>query len=404
MDEMMKKDSADVTPADEKNDLVAFTEGLLVEARSSIENKKTLSVPIAELATLGAAVSSLNPALSTITTTTTLPTNGLYRVANQVVGDVLKMAKDGTAWGAMKTAEGSSKMAKLAAAGPLSATTTTQMLVPPEPATMMMAVALYSIEKQLGEIADTTKEILSFLETKDEAKVEGDLETLTELIKNYKYNWDNEVYVKSSHKLVMDIKRTSRSNMLSYQKKVDSLVSSKILFSAQGQVKSTLNDLEKRFKYYRLSLYTYSLGSMMEVMLGGNFREEYIAGVKDEICKLSTTYREEFDKASIYLEKLSSSSVESNVLKGIGGAGKAVGKFIGSIPFIKDGPVDEFLQDSGAFIEKNAIGMEKDAVRKFASLNNPQTGVFIDKMEDMIQIYNHTEQICFDNERLYLVG
>lgn len=48
--------------------------------------------------------------------------------------------------------------------------------------------------------------------------------------------------------------------------------------------------------------------------------------------------------------------------------------------------------------------MEKDAVRKFASLNNPQTGVFIDKMEDMIQIYNHTEQICFDNERLYLVG
>lgn len=400
----MKKDSADVTPADEKNDLVAFTEGLLVEARSSIENKKTLSVPIAELATLGAAVSSLNPALSTITTTTTLPTNGLYRVANQVVGDVLKMAKDGTAWGAMKTAEGSSKMAKLAAAGPLSATTTTQMLVPPEPATMMMAVALYSIEKQLGEIADTTKEILSLLETKDEAKVEGDLETLTELIKNYKYNWDNEVYVKSSHKLVMDIKRTSRSNMLSYQKKVDSLVSSKILFSAQGQVKSTLNDLEKRFKYYRLSLYTYSLGSMMEVMLGGNFREEYIAGVKDEICKLSTTYREEFDKASIYLEKLSSSSVESNVLKGIGGAGKAVGKFIGSIPFIKDGPVDEFLQDSGAFIEKNAIGMEKDAVRKFASLNNPQTGVFIDKMEDMIQIYNHTEQICFDNERLYLVG
>lgn len=296
----MKKDSADVTPADEKNDLVAFTEGLLVEARSSIENKKTLSVPIAELATLGAAVSSLNPALSTITTTTTLPTNGLYRVANQVVGDVLKMAKDGTAWGAMKTAEGSSKMAKLAAAGPLSATTTTQMLVPPEPATMMIAVALYSIEKQLGEIADTTKEILSFLETKDEAKVEGDLETLTELIKNYKYNWDNEVYVKSSHKLVMDIKRTSRSNMLSYQKKVDSLVSSKILFSAQGQVKSTLNDLEKRFKYYRLSLYTYSLGSMMEVMLGGNFREEYIAGVKDEICKLSTTYREEFDKASIW--------------------------------------------------------------------------------------------------------
>jgi len=25
-------------------------------------------------------------------------------------------------------------------------------------------------------------------------------------------------------------------------------------------------------------------------------------------------------------------------------------------------------------------------------------------MEDMIQIYNHTEQICFDDKRIYLVA
>ena len=49
--------------------------------------KKTLTVPIAELATLGAGVSSLIPALHTVTTTATIATDGLYRIANRAVGD-----------------------------------------------------------------------------------------------------------------------------------------------------------------------------------------------------------------------------------------------------------------------------------------------------------------------------
>lgn len=402
MGEIIKIDNGDVSSVSSENDLMEITEGLLLDARSSIENRKTMSMPIAELSTLGAGVASLIPAFNTVTTTTTLATDGLFRVANQAAGDVLKMAKNGNAWGAMKTAAGKSKMVQLAEAGPLTATS--QAVAAINPATMMMAVALYSIEKQLGEIAETQRQILSFLEIKDEANVEGDLETLTELINNYKHNWDNDIYVQNSHKLVMDIKRTARSNMLNYQKKVAELVASKKLLVAQGQVKAALADLEKRFKYYRLSLYTYSLASMMEIMLGGNFKEEYITGIKDEIVKLSSTYRELFEKGSLYLEKLGGSAVEANVLKGIGTAGKAVGKFIGSIPLVKEGPVDEFLQDSGAQLKRNAIGMEKKAVHQFASLSNSGTRVFIDRMEDMIQIYNHTEQICFDNERLYLVG
>jgi hypothetical protein len=48
---------------------------------------------------------------------------------------------------------------------------------------------------------------------------------------------------------------------------------------AQAKVDSTLRDLEKKFKYYRLSFYTYSLASLMEIMLSGNFKEEYISGM-----------------------------------------------------------------------------------------------------------------------------
>lgn len=402
MGDIVELSNGGIAPIDESKDLMEITEGLLLDTKSSIENKKTMSVPIAELSALGAGVASLVPAFNTVTTTTTLATDGLFTIANKVAGDTLKMDKNGNAWGAMKTATGGSKMVQLAEAGPLTATS--QAVSAINPTTMMMAVALYSIEKQLGEIAETQKQILSFLEIKDEAGIEGDLETLSELINNYKHNWDNEIYVQNSHKMVMDIKRTARSNMLASQKRVAELVASKKLVVGQGQVKSTLSEMEKRFKYYKLALYTYSLASMMEIMLGGNYKEEYITGIKDEIIKLSGNYRELFEKSSLYLEKLGRSAVEANVLKGIGTAGKAVGKFIGNIPLVKEGPVDEFLQDGGANLKKNAIGMEKQAVHQFAALNNSGTQIFVNKMEDMIQIYNHTERICFDDKQIYLVA
>ena len=383
------------------NGLIELTEGLLMDARDSINNNKAFSVPIAELSALGAGVSSLIPAFNTVTQTTSIATDGLFRVANAAVGDTLKIAQNGNAWGAMKTVTGGSKMVQLAEVGSLSATT--QAVAAFNPATMMMAAALYSIEKDLAEISETQKKILTFLEVENESQIEADVESLMGIVTNYKYNWDNELSVASSHKLVMDIQNRARKNMIAYQKKVTDTVSSKQLIVAQSKVNATLSELEKKFKYYRLSLYTFSLASLMEIMLSGNFKEEYIAKVKDEIKVLSDTYREQFEKGSLYLEKLGNAGVEANVVKGVGIASKAVGKLIGSIPLVKEGSVDEFLQDKGANLQKNAIGMEGKAVKAFAAVGNPGTRVFVEKMEDMIQIYNHTSQICFDNKKIYLL-
>lgn len=403
MDEIINLNTKnEIEAATSENGLVELTEGLLMEARATISNTTALSVPIAELSTLGAGVASLVPALNTVTQTTTIAADGLYQLANAGVGDVLKVAKNGNFWGAFKTADGASKFAQLQAAGPISATTTTVAAI--NPATMMMAVALFSIEKELGKIADMEKQILSFLEVEKESEIEADVETLVGIVTKYKLNWDNEHYVAGNHKLVLDIQRTARKNMNAYQKKVNEILKKKQFIVAQGNVDSMLAELEKKFQYYRLSLYNFSLASMMEVMLSGNFKEEYITGIKDEIKAMSSTYRDLFSECSVRLEEMGASALEANVVKGLGTAGKAVGKFIGSIPLVKDGPVDEFLQDAGAYLEKNATDMEKKAVKAFAPIANPGTSVFVDRMEDMIQIYNQTTQICFDDKKIYLLA
>ena len=393
-------DSSEITEVE--NDLIEITDRILLDARTDILTKNTISMPIAQLATLGAGVSSLIPALRTVAQTSAISTQGLYQLANASVGDALKVAKNGNFWGAFKTAEGTSKFAQFQAIGPLSATNTAVM--PINPSTMMMAVALFSIEQQLGNIANMEKQILSFLEMEKESEIEADIETLSNIISKYKYNWDNAQFVASNHKLVLDIQRTARKHMNSYKKKVREILNSKQLIVAQSKVNSTLKDLQKKFKYYRLSLYTFSMASLVEIMLSGNFKEENITGAKSEIESLSMAYRYIYGKCSLYLENMCASSLETNMLKGIGAASRAAGKFIGSIPVIKEGPVDEFLQGGGVQLKEEAVGIERNVVESFAEISNPGTGVFTEKMKDMIQIYNHTAEIYFDEKQIYLVA
>ena len=371
MGEIINTNTAiETQPGGDTGALLDITQSLLADARIALNSSGVLSVPIAELSTLGAGVSSLIPALNTVTQTTSIAADGLYTIANAGVGDVLKAAKNGNFWASLKTADGASKMVQLQEAGAITATTQTAAAF--NPATMMMAVALFSIEQELGEIEDMQRRIISFLEIEKESEIEADVESLMSIIKKYKDNWDNERFVSGNHNQVLTYQNRARKNMLGYQKKIVESIGKKPHIVTQAGVKQAFASLEKEFKYYRLSLYTFSLSSLMEVMLS-------------------------------YLEKLSNSAVDANVMKGIGTAGNAVGKFIGSIPLVKEGPVDEFLQDGGIHLKKSALDMEKDAVHRFASIGNPGTRMFMEKMDEMIQIYNRTEQICFDDKKIYLL-
>ena len=387
----------------ENNELLNMSEALLADARNSgVEESNSLSLPFSEFMTLGAGVSSLLPAFNTVTQTIMVDNQGLFRLANAAVGDTLKMAKNGNFWGAFKTADGGSKFVQLASADPTEATS--KMVLNANPATMMMAVALFSIEKELGNIEEMQKQILSFLQIEKEAEIEADVITIGEIISKYKHNWDNERYVASNHKMVCDIQRTARKNMISYQKKVADTLKSKQLITLENKVNSILNEMLKEFKYYRLSLYTFSLASLTEIMLSGNFKEENIQAAISDIEKNSEEYRRLFSECSAFLEKTSKGSVESIFLKGAGAASNAIGKFIGNIPKVKDGQVDEFFLEKGEKIRIGAQGISKGIVEAFAEVSNPNTAGFVNKLNDMDKIYNHTKEICFDRENLYLIA
>lgn len=401
MEDLVKTNQTNkIVNIEEETGIVELTESLLIDARTAINSDNTISFPIAELSALGAGVSSLIPAFNKVSQTITFPADGLFKIANMGASDVLKIAKDGNAWGAFKTLDGKSKMAKLAQVNDLTATG--EVVTAFNPAMIMVATALYSVEKQLSDIAETQKEIIDLMVIEKESEVKADLNTLMKYINSYKNIWDNRMILEGYHKSVLDIQNRARKNMLSYQEQINKKVNSKQLINAPGKATSTYKDLENKFKYYRLSLYTFSLSSLLEIMLSENFKEAYINDLKNEITSLSTKYRDDFDKASLYLEKLSKTEIGVNVVKGLGVAEKAVGDMIANIPLVKEGPVDEFLQKQGLDVKNSGHKMEKKAVMDFATLSNPYTGVFVDKMNELNLIYNHTSQICFDKENVYL--
>ena len=139
--------------------------------------------------------------------------------------------------------------------------------MPIDPATMMIGSSVVCNRATVKRYRGKQKQILSFLEIEKESETEADVEILLKMITTYKHNWNNEHFIASNHKMVLDIQRTARKNMLSYKKKVAELLDSKKMIVAQAKVKSTLSDLQKKFKYYRLSLYTFSMASLIELCL-----------------------------------------------------------------------------------------------------------------------------------------
>lgn len=270
------------------------------------------------------------------------------------------------------------------------------------PATIMIAISLSEIEKEIIEIKSICNNILSFLENDKESEIEADVKTLIRVITEYKYNWQDEQYINNNHKLVMDIKRTGMKNINFYQKQIYENMKKKNIFMTNKTINYNQNELEKNFSYYRLSLYVYSFATFLEIMLLENFQKEYLLSKKEELETLSNEYINNYQEALKYVKKEANKSIQGNLLSGIGSAGKAIGDLSEKIQVIKDKKIDTWFNKNSDNIKNISQNMKNNFSLKFEEMNNPNTKIFIDKIKFINDIYNNVKNIYFDNKKLYL--
>ena len=392
--EFIDKNNVQVIPTEGKNfNLIEMNNYMLDDVRKENLSNNCYSLSISKLSEISPITISIANNIKTIMNQNPKATEKLYRITNLGKNDSLKAMRDGkTFWEAIKRSDKSSTMAKLQEVN-------SKGVMMFDPTLMMMSVALAGIEAELGEIKELNKKILSFLEMEKESEIESDLEILNKSINDFRFNLEDEKNLVNNHKQVMDIKRTAKKNILFYKKQIkDALLKDK-LFTTNSGMKSIIEEIQKKFKYYRLSLYIYSFSSLIEILLLGNYQSNYLLSKRDELAELDNEYSTIFNDALEYVKKNTSKSLEINVLSSLGNAGKTIGNLAEKV---KAKNVDTWLNEKGNSLKQTEQSIKDNFVTKFGEIKESNSKPFIAQIEKVNCVYNKTTNIYFDNEKIYL--
>ena len=377
---------------------IATIEHIFSASEKEAVLKGHIKISLSELSALGVGFASLPETFRTVTQT--VDADGLYRCVfpDGVTGKIAAF-KDGSGnLGTIMDGNNIVGQAHWIKADSQVMTTT----IPYNPTVFFMAMALMSIDKKLNKIQETQKEILRFLELDKESQIRGDLNTLTEILNNYKYNWDNELYKKSKLDLVQHLKRSASGNIDFYQNKIIASSAKKKGIHVNKNAESLLVEIDNLFKNYQLSLYIYAFAYFLEVMLMGNFDKQYLDNVASEIEKRSIDYRTLYSDCYQHIDEYTKSTIEANLLKSASTVGKFTGETIAKIPLISKTQLDESLIAAGQFINKVGDEKAEKTIERYIQNRDSGVEVFIDNINMVNQLNNKPLEMLFDNENVYL--
>lgn len=274
--------------------------------------------------------------------------------------------------------------------------------IPFDPTMLCMAGALMSIEKKLDAIQETQKEILAFLELKEEAKLKGNLNTLIDILNNYKYNWDNEKYKDHKHILVQEIKRDAEQGIILYSEQLTKNLKKGTFLHSDQEIKSALNKSIAQLNDYQMTLYVFSFSSFLEVMLLENFDSNYLNSIIDKIKEYKNTYNQIYNKCYEKFENDSKKSLQSYALKGLSKVSSGTGKLVEKIPVISKSQLDENLIKAGSKLSDINTNRTQNVMQTLSDNRADRVDPFVENIKMVSMMYNEPVELLFDENYIYL--
>jgi len=274
--------------------------------------------------------------------------------------------------------------------------------LPLDPTMLCMAIAIMVVEKKLDAIHEAQKEILAFLELKEESKLKGNLNALADVLNNYKFNWDNDKYKNHKHILVQDVKREAEQSIILYRERLTKALSKKALFHGGQKVKAILHKTMAGLNDYQLALYTFSFASFLEVMLLENFDTNYLKSIANKIQEYSDDYATLFEKCAKKIEKDSKASLEGHALKSLAKLSSGAGKIIEKVPVISNSQLDENLLKAGEILQDVDTNRTQNIMQILADSQTDYISSFVENIHTIDYLYNQSMQLMFDSENIYI--
>lgn len=270
------------------------------------------------------------------------------------------------------------------------------------PAMLFAAATLASIDKKLDAIQESQKEMMDFLVQKEKSSLKGDLDFLTDVFNNFKYNWNSDKYKSANHVKVLDIRQESGRRIDFYREQIKRHLGKKALLHSDRDVRKQLEQIQDELKDYQLSLYLYGFAYFLEVLLQENYDAAYLSAISEKIDSLSLQYRELYSTAYSMLEERTKSSLQAKMLSGLSAANKFAGETIAKIPVISKSQLDENLIEAGQKLGGLGEKREKDTMQQLVARQSSDVRLFIEQIDAVNRIYNGQMTLIFNKDTLYL--
>ncbi|MCR5652943.1 MAG: hypothetical protein K6F88_03990 [Ruminococcus sp.] len=363
------------------------------------------SIPFADLAVLGPAfvpmISSLQSIGSQLLGSNLQGTETLYRAKLPKGATSMFHTKDGFI-GAARGTNGLGQTRFTPVEVPKGGVANNATPAPINPYMIAIAAALMSVNMKLNDIKKSQDNMMRFLEQKEQSILEGNLSFLSDILNNYKLNWNNERYISTNHIKVLDIKQESEQGIILFKKQVESVLDGKSLLHTTKKVNDNLNTLIRRFEDYRLSVYMYAFSSYVDVLLLENFDSLYLDNIRNKISNYALEYRETYTNVYAAFERYVKKSARSIAARGVSGVTKVLGSTVEKIPKLQDTEIDEKLLLTAENIKKWDIDVTDKTAKHLAAQQRVDVSLFSNSIQKISHLYNSPLELLISDNTLYI--
>lgn len=369
-------------------------------------------VPLTGLGALGAAFSQLPKTARTIVQSTTtnvglketlfvgINPKGVpgYLMANNygTVGNIMQINEQGKQVIAGRL--------RFKAIDSLPITETSSVAMPFDPTLMVIAVAVMAVEQKLDKIQASVEEVLQFLELDKQAKQRGNLRMLAEIADDYKEKCLDKEFCANRAVAIQTIQKESFQDIEFYEGQINLKLQKQKAIHVGKDASTLVNSVAHEFAEYQLACYLYAYSSFLDVMLRRDFASGVLEKTATRLNALAEKYNALYSNCRSQVADYQRGALDAKVVGGLGIAAKNIGKAIGSIPVIREGPVDEALISAGDSLGKLNRNAVQNQVESIAYFEDCRMDSFIDSLTSINLIYNKKDSLLTDGEHLYVLS
>lgn len=382
-----------------------FADGFTVEKISEMELNKAKKIPISNLALLGTAFSQMSEAARTTVTTVTseIKMENLYRgIWPEGANGKLAFNINGATMGNIMGEKGIDSRMLFKPIGGVSVENTITSIKSIDPTMMAVAVALMEINRKLDGIQSSIDEVLRFLETDKQANQRGNLQTLAEIMEDFKQKGNDSKFCENRNHTVQEIQRDARHDIEFYKTRIETAVKKKKTFHSRKDVREYVDSITTNFAEYQLACYLYAYSTFLDTVLRKDFEEGSIDSYRSKIIRIAEDYDALFRECRAQIASYQRSSVGNKMVGGIGKTADTLGKAIRSIPVIEKSPVDELLLDAGDVLRDANKDTVKAQVNNLEVLENNRMGDFLNGIGVAGALCNRKSAMITDGMNLYV--